>query len=143
MFAVVGFAAVFWDVVVGAELDLNFEGGVFQQLNHLGAGEEDGAITVEGAGADGAGIIVGLVAGEGCAYARAFDGAFFGDFCCDARPAGLGDRAVSRGADPALVDRVGDAVNEHGRGGGFQVGIVSVEHLVPEAGAGLVLADAA
>jgi len=90
MFAIAGGAAVFGDVVVGAELHLNVDRWVVEQLDHLGAGEEHGAVAVEGVNTGGAVVIINLVAREGGADAGVFDLAFGVDARGDAVPARLG-----------------------------------------------------
>nr|GFD52545.1 hypothetical protein [Tanacetum cinerariifolium] len=54
-----------------------------------------------------------------------------------------GHGAVHFGIEPALVDGVGDGVAVDGRGRGFEVRVVAVEQLVPEAAASLPVGQAA
>ncbi len=87
-------------------------------------------------------VVIDVVAGKRRTHASSFHLALGVDTRAQAHPAGLGDGAVSGRADPAFVDRMGEHVDEDGGGRGFQVGVVTVEHLVPQAGTGLGFGDA-
>jgi hypothetical protein len=64
-------------------------------------------------------------------------------FFLETRPGGLNHCEIGISIDPASIDGMGNAVSEHGGGGGLQAGIVSIEQLMPKTLAGLACGQTA
>ena len=113
------------------------ETSALQQPDHLGSGHEHRPVAVLGQGTPRPVVIVGGIEREARANAGVLHLTLVVDLGRHRIPAELGGRPVGHGADPPAVDGPGHAEHKHGRGGGLEIGVVTVEQLVPQARAGL------
>ena len=113
--------------VVGARIP------VLEQAYHFRPGPDDGPVAVCRLVVGRAVVVEGGVEAHSRAHAGAVHLSAVQYLGADGMPAQLRHGAVSDTLDPSLVDGVGDAVDIDGRGRCFQIGVVAVHQLVPEA----------
>ena len=108
------------------------------ETNHLGCGPDGRTIAVGGSGGHRTIVVESGVEGHAGAHTSTLHTTLVGDLGREGLPTQLSHGTIGDATDPTLANSVGDAVGVDGGGRGFEIGVVAVEQLVPEALAGLV-----